>query len=172
MQITFEKLIEYNNCAATWLEKDKANQNTKLSYAIDRFSKRYNKAMEPYNDIIAESNALINDARTDFASEDADKNLSKLIVKDERGNVTYTEYKYTKENKKLLDQKIRAINKETQKQIQEFLLKTVEIEPYFCISFPDNLTEYEKEIFAGIIIDPKMLEVVPLNGQEKVTASA
>lgn len=163
-KITYERLITYANYATNWLNKEEKNKNTKLGYAIERFGKKYPKYIKEYNEILDERQFQINDAYTDFASEDADKNIARLIVKDDKGNVTYTENKYTRENKKLCDAKIRSINKETNDILLEFISKEIEIEPYYTTSIPDNLTIQEIEAFTGIIIEPAK---VSSNGQEK-----
>ena len=165
MKITYEKLITYGNYATNWLSKEE-NKNTKLAYAIERFGKKYPKYIKEYQEVLDERQAKINDAYTDFASEDKDKNIDRLIVKNDKGEVTYTENKYTRENKKLCDNKIISINKEYNNILSEFLSKEVEIETYYCSSIPSNLSFSETEAFTGIIIE-SVLKINHLNGQEK-----
>lgn len=70
----------------------------------------------------------LEDLRIDLCSVDEKGN----VLKDEKG------YVFSKENLKTLTIKAR--------QLQEF-----EIEPYFATDFPE-LTEDQKELFAGILI--------------------
>ena len=160
-KITYEKLLTYAQYATAYINR---GEKTKLAYAIERVGKKYPKYIKAYNEITEERQAKISDAYTDFASEDADKNIMRLIVKDEKGNVTYTENKYTRENKKACDEKIRNINKEYNNILQEFIYKEVEIEPCLTTSIPNNLTNQEIEAFTGIIIEPLK---VNLNGESK-----
>lgn len=171
-KMTYEKLMEYNSIAGVWLKKEPSNQNTKLGYAISVFSKKYNKYLIPYNDIVNDRNERIDDAKVTYASEDEDKNLLKLIVKDDKGQVTYTEYKYTKENQNLFNKKVIIINKEANLKIEDFLCQEIEIEPYYATSLPNNLTEIERAAFTGIVINPSAVMEVSQNGKvEKELAS-
>lgn len=164
MKTTYDKLISYANYAAQWLDKGD-NKNTKLGYAIERFGKKYPKYIKPYQEILEELQVKVNDVYTDFASEDAQKNIMRLIIKDDKGKVTHTENHYTRENTKLRDAEIRKINKEYNDIITSFLETELEIEPYYSPSVPKNLTPLELEYFTGIIIEPKL--EVSLNGHSK-----
>ena len=150
-KITYEKLLTYAKHATAYISR---GERTKLAYAIERFGRNYPKYISAYDEIIEERQAKINDVYTDFASEDSDNNIMRLIVKDEQGKVTYTENKYTRENKKLCDEAIRKVNREYASILQDLIYKEVEIEPHFTTSVPDNLTTQEMEAFMGIVIDP------------------
>lgn len=152
-KITFEHLIRYGVYASNWIEKE-VNQNTKQAYAIEKFGKTYQKYAKPHTELKEECQIEINDAHTDFASEDANGNIDRLVVKNDKGIVTYTENKYTKENKKLCDAKIRAITKKYNEKLEALLVTELEIEPYYCTSVPTNLTNQEREAFEGIVIAP------------------
>ena len=135
-------------------EKDPNNQNTKLGYAITVFGKKYNKYVKPYNEIVDARNEELEEAKTMLASEDDKGNLLKLIEKDDKGVVVYTEYKYTRENQALLNKKISIINKKANSKIEELLVKEIKIAPYYTTSIPASLTVIELEYFTGIVIAP------------------
>lgn len=162
MIITYEQLITYASYASAWLSREE-NKSTKLAYAIERFGKKYPKYIQAYQDLLDDRQSQINDAYTDFASEDAEKNIMRLIVKDDNGKVTYSENKYTRENKKACDEKIRTINREFNQKANDFLRQEVEIESYYSASIPENLTNQELEAFTGIVIEPIKISV---NGQQ------
>lgn len=172
-KITFEHLIRYGVYASQWIEKEE-NKNTKQAYAIEKFGKTYQKYAKPHTEIKEDCQAEINDAYTEFASEDANGNIDRLIVKDDKGIVTYTENKYTRENKKLCDAKIRAITKKYTEKLEQFLLTEVEIQPYYCPSVPSNLTNQEREAFEGIVLAPTISDDirVGLNGESKYLQEA
>jgi len=164
MEKTYQKLMEYNSIASSWLQKDKSNVNTKMAHAITMFGKRYIKYLKPYDDIVNDRNEKLQDEKVRFASEDDDKNISKLIVKNDKGEVTYTEYKYTRENQRLLNHAISQLNKDANDKIEKLLSTTLQIEPYYCTSIP-YLTDIEKDAFGGIIISDADINTFTANGK-------
>lgn len=93
-----------------------------FQYALKRIKNQHKKYFKKYLD-------NLEDLRIDLCSVDEKGN----VLKDDKGS-----YVFSKENLKTLTIKAR--------QLQEF-----EIEPYFATDFPE-LTEDQKELFAGILI--------------------
>lgn len=176
IQISIRKLLEYNTTASIWLMKNKDNANTKLGYSISRMVDRYNKAIKPHTDIIQKANDDMEDVRQDHQKEEGGK-LIWDIVKDNNGKEV-RERAYSKEDAKKITKKVRDIQDKMEKDLEALLNDpekgTVEIEPRFATSIPEGLTDFEKEVFSGIVIDPAMLqekEAAPLNGAKLETAA-
>lgn len=175
IKITIRRLLEYNTTASIWLMKNKDNANTKLGYSISRMIDRYNKAIKPHTDIIQKANDDMEDVRQDHQKEEGGK-LIWDIVKDNGKEIR--ERAYSKEDAKKITKKVRDIQDQMEKDLEALLNDTekgtVEIEPRFATSIPEGLTDFEKEVFSGIVIDPAMLlekETAPLNGT-KLEAAA
>lgn len=177
INITIRRLLEYNTTASIWLMKNKDNGNTKLGYSISRMIDRYNKAIKPHTEIIQKANDDMEDVRQDHQKEEGGK-LIWDIVKDNGKEIR--ERAYSKEDAKKITKRVREIQDKMEKDLEALLNDpekgTVEIEPRFATSIPEGLTDFEKEVFSGIVIDPAMLqekEAAPLNGTKlEVTASA
>jgi hypothetical protein len=129
MKTTHEDLIAFSQAAQAWLDKDKANANTKLGYAIAKLHTRMKKILDRYNN-----------AREDIQIDTCSPDEKGIILRDERGN-----YRYTKEGMK-----------ERNKQLQALYETPCEIEPYIATALPDDLTEIERDQFAGFVIRVEM----------------
>lgn len=114
---------------------------TKFTYALEKMISRTNEYEKKYQ-------SFLEDARVDLASEDDKKNL----IVNEKG-----QFSFTRENHKLLNQKIR----EKQKEL-------VEIEPYFVDPkhIPEDLNVSLKEMFIGFVIKDE--EEEPQEEESKV----
>lgn len=164
MKTTIKHLLDYNNASALWLMKEKENANTKLGYAIQRMAERYNKAIKPYTDLINKANEDIEDLRQDHQKEENGK-LVWDMVKD--GTKEIRERAYSRSDAKILTTKIRQVNTKLDADLEAIMDKEVEIEHRYATSIPANLTDFEKECFSGIVIDPEMLKqnaCIQLNG--------
>ncbi len=126
---TFERLFEFARAADGWLARDKANERTKLGYAISRMTARVKKAQERYL-------AAVEDINIDACATD-DKGI---ILRDSRGDFTYT----------------RDGLKQRNKLRQELYESEIEVEPYFATQLPDDLTEAEREAFEGFVVREEM----------------
>lgn len=168
---TIRQLLDYNRAAGTWLIKNKDNQDTKLGYAIQRMAERYTKAIKPYTERINTTDEQIEDLRQDHQKEENGK-LVWDMVKD--GTKETRERAYSKADAKILTTKIREVQKKLEADLEVMLEQEVDIEPRFATSIPDNLTEFEKEVFTGLVIDPDMISkaAISLNGHAKEPATA
>lgn len=167
--VTLRQLLEYNTASSIWLMKDKDNTNTKLGYTIGRIKDRYTKAILPYTNLIKKAEEDIEDLRQDHQKEENGK-LVWDMVKD--GNKETRERAYSKSDAKQLTKKLREINDKLNTDLDALLNdetnNKVNIEPRYTTSIPDNLTDLEKEVFSGIVIDPEMLKQkeIVLNGHK------
>lgn len=176
-KVTLRQLLEYNTAASRWMMKGKDNADTKLGYAIQRMADRYTKAIKAYTNIIKKADEDIEDLRQDFQKEEGGKLVWDMV---KEGNKEARERAYSKADAKTLTKKIREIQEKVNEDLESLLndetKNTVEIEPRFATSIPVGLTDFEKEAFAGIVIDPDMLnksvEHVVLNGHSKETVEA
>lgn len=154
-KVSIPKLLEYNSIAAAWIGKDPDNKNTKLAYAIEKFSKNYTKAIKPYTNLIKKASVDIEDAQTDFQKEEKGI-LIWDIIKDDKGSESRVRA-YSKHDKKNLEKKLRSIKDELELAIESLFEESektpIEIEPYYIKNLPD-LTERELEAFTDIIIEP------------------
>jgi len=142
--VTWERLFDFMEIAGAWLAKDKANENTKLGYAIQqRMQPRLKKAVNKYNS-----------RRQDIAIEYAVTDDKKHILKDERG-----EYIDTVES-------ATAKKARWEKLYEE---GTYEIEPYFATELPEDLTDIEVEALTGFVIRAGAIQET---AQEEAVAAA
>ena len=128
IQRTYLELINFNQVAAAYLDKNKEAE-TKLCSAIKQFSKQLKNIFEDYND-------ERDDLQRNNCSVDE---KTKVILKDEKGNRQFTieaEKKLKKEMKELLQAKV-----ECHARIPEGIDELI-----------SELTETEREVFSGIII--------------------
>ena len=102
------------------------DHNNKLSYAIRKVNKNITSVVESINE-------NIEDLRIEHCSVDEKGN----VLKDEKGN-----YKFSKDGLRALAKAVKELNN-----------KIFEIEPFFATEIPDDLTEEQKEIFTGLVIE-------------------
>lgn len=132
MKKTFKELNEIDDIMGQIYAKNPELKNTKFAYAYKRFT---DKNFVP---LLTEFQKMQNYIRIDNALEDPQ---TKQILEDLSNP---RKYKYSKEGlKKCIEQEIDLLS--------EFNVKEVEIET-FISSYIPTLTEYEKEILQGTII--------------------
>jgi hypothetical protein len=108
----------------------------------------------------------MDDLRTDYAATDSDGVL--LFEMIDTGNEKIREYKYKPAKYKELGAKLIELEEQREEELDIFLdEETIEFIPRYTVHVPANLTEWEKEIFSGIIINPEMLkkQEIDCNGE-------
>jgi hypothetical protein len=126
---SYEDLNRFVFAAQRWLEKDKANEFTKLAYAIAKVTARCQKHLQRYQ-------AKVQDFRIDVCLTSDKEGEKGKILKDAQGDLEFTPAKL----------------KECNRKQQELFESEVEIEPHFATEVPKNLTEIEREVFEGLVI--------------------
>lgn len=135
MKKTYNQLSTYISLSNKYVAKKEAEKNeNKLTYAIIKVGARLTKLM----DRIQED---ANDVNVDHCMTDE---RTGAILKDEN-----KELKYTKEGLRARNLALKNIFGETE----------YEIEPYYCTAIPNDLTQFEKEIMSGIVIDPEKIKI-------------
>lgn len=154
---TFREIFEYNSTVAQFFKRNPKNENTHLAVAINRLAPSINKGVKPYNKLAKKWNKKMEDLKSDYASTDSDGVLQFDMV--DFGNGKVREYKYKATKFKELGDKLNELEEAREQQMEEYIdNEFIEFFPKFSVSIPSDLTEWEKEIFSGIVIDPKMLE--------------
>lgn len=126
MKTTYEQIYQFAFAARTWLSRDEKNAERKMGYAIKRLSPRIEKIQQRYQN-----------AREDIQIDCCSTDDKGIILRDDRG-----EYRFSKSE-------LKRRNKEW----QELFESAVEIKPYIATEIPDDLTDEEREAFAGFVIE-------------------
>lgn len=128
---TYLELINFNQVAAAYLDKNKEAEN-KLCSAIKQFSKQLKNIFEEYND--ERDNLQLNNCLVYMEGQ-----MKNAVMKDEKGNRMFS----VEGEKKL------------KKELKELIYKEVECHariPESIDALLPTLTEIELEVFNGIII--------------------
>ena len=125
MKLTIERIEEI-------IKEGEKLEGTKLKFAYDKFVKRVTDANK-----IAQENfkEKLEDIKIDLCSIDEKGNIIHELMGDS------LQYKFTKENQKELNKKAREIQ-----------IKELEFDFTGLLVCPDNLTDEQKEVFAGVLI--------------------
>lgn len=136
MKITYNKLSTYVKvCNAYVAIKQEEKKENKLTYAIIKVGERITKLMDRVQEKVDDLN--IEHCMTDEKTG--------AILKDE-----HKDLKYTKEGLKARNEAMKSVLGETE----------YDVEPYYCTEIPSDLTQFEKEVMSGIVIDPaKITEI-------------
>lgn len=134
MKKTFLELKEIDDCVAKIYAKYPDIQNSKFGYWYKRFFK---KNLQP---IIGELEEKLADCR-----------LENALVDEKTREVLYTDssqrtYKFDKEGLKKLLNFNRVL-------LEEYNHKEFEITPFISSEAPEGLTDEDKELLKGILID-------------------
>lgn len=133
LQRTFNDLQNIDNIVGRIYQRIPTLQESKFGYAYKRFSeKNIIPAFKEYNN-------LITDIRVEHALEDE---KTKEVLTDKTSN---RGFKYSKEGLK----KVIAAERELMDSFGE---KAFDVEPYIAAYVPEDLTEEEREVLAGILI--------------------
>jgi hypothetical protein len=129
MPRTYEQILTFANAARGYLERSKG-QKTKLAYAIERVMKGYE--------------TQTTNLETAYRDKLEDIEIEHCSV-DDRGNII-SPYVFTKEAQ-------RARLKARKEASAELLKSEVDVTPYMATQIPDDLTEAEREAFAGFVVE-------------------
>ncbi|HEX8177837.1 MAG TPA: hypothetical protein VF543_22300 [Pyrinomonadaceae bacterium] len=135
MKHSYEHIFRFIEVAATWLKNNP--KETKFHYGLMR-------EMTPALKLNSQYKELVEDIDIKHCATDE----RGVILRDERGG-----YQFTKEG-------LNERNKERRKLFRS----EVEIEPYYVTEVPDNLSPFEREAFAGFVINPESVEEVAQTG--------
>lgn len=122
-QATYRQINEFIAAASVYLKAHP--EPSKLEYALKKMLKRSGAVMEDYNE-------KLEDLRIDNCIE----NDKGVIARDERGN-----YQFSKDGLKTL-----------LKAHRELADKPVSLEVYIATALPENLSEADRENFAGFVV--------------------
>jgi hypothetical protein len=138
LKTTYEQLFIFARAAQAWLAKDKANPATKMGYAIHKMITRTEQHQNRYNNAVA-------DLQADNCATD-DKGV---MLRDARGGLEYTKDGF----------------KKLTKQRQALYETDIEVEVYYATLIPTDLTDVERDEFAGFVLDPT-IELVEAEAAE------
>jgi hypothetical protein len=125
---TYEEVFTFIQLGNAWLTRND-KKDSKFKYGLTKELKAAVALGNKYNE-------QIEDIDIDHCATD-DKGV---ILRDEKN-----ELRFTKDGIKA---RIKAR--------RELFKSSVEIEPYFASDVPDDLTEFEKEVFAGFVLRPEL----------------
>ncbi len=127
IKTTYEQLFIFARAAQAWLAKDKANERTKLGYAMHRMLARTEQFQNTYNNAVA-------DLQVDACATDEND----IILRDGRGQMEYTKDGF----------------KELTRNRQALYESAIEVETYIATEVPKGLSNIELDEFAGFVIAP------------------
>ncbi len=131
---TFKELREIDALVGQLYSKNPNIRNTKFGYAYKKFSQKN------YNNLFQEFRDKIDYIRVDNALEDSNTKEVLYSQADERG------FKYSKEG-------LKKCIAEENKAVEEYNAKEIEIDPYISSVVPEELTEDDKELLKGLLIE-------------------
>lgn len=134
MTKTFKQLQEADNVVGEMYAKNPDVKNTKFGYAWKKFAEKN------YSPIIKELNEKLADNRLENALEDP--NTKEILY----ANAERTEYRFSKEGLKKLITSNRAI-------LEEYSNREFEITPFFSTYIPEDLTDEQREVLTGLVIE-------------------
>lgn len=121
---TFRECFEFIRAANQWISKHE--EESKFKYALTKVARKLARVQEKWNEGIEEAN--IEHCATDKEG---------VILRDDKG-----QYRYTKEE---LIARNKVVNKLYDTQ--------VEFQPHFATEVPEDLTELEREVFEGFVLE-------------------
>lgn len=126
MPRTYTEIFTFTNVAVSYLKRHEKDQDeSKLRYALKKLVKAGQKVFEDYQE-------QVEDLRIEHCSED------------ERGNIqrdAQQNYTFTKDKLRQLTKAIRVLAE-----------KSVEFKPYLVEVAPVDLTDAERDAFAGFVL--------------------
>jgi hypothetical protein len=140
MKKTYKEFKDIDILIGKILKRNPAIKNSKFGYACEKFAEKN------YVSVAKKLIEKIYDIRLQNALEDPQTKEVKIDT-----NPASRGFKFSKEGL------INCIKQERE-IIEEFDKKEIEIEPYFCISIPEEITKEEKEKLKGLLINENILE--------------
>lgn len=123
MKKTHQEIVAFLNASHSYIERHP--KESKFKYALTRTEKSLKNLYEEYAEKIADLNI-----------EHCVADDKGVILKDERG-----EFQFTKESLRLRNKAQKAV-----------LMEAVAVKGYTAQEIPDDLTDDEREIFAGFVL--------------------
>lgn len=133
---TYRECFEFVRAANQWVNRHE--EESKFKYALTKVLRKIARVQEKWNEGIEEAN--IEHCATDKEG---------VILRDEKG-----QYRYTKEE---LLQRNKRVNK-LYDSVPE-----VEVKPHFATEIPDDLTDLDREVFEGFVLQPVESELKVVN---------
>lgn len=132
--VSFERIMDMLE-QSNYLQGDTAIYDTKFGYALRKFfnGKEVKHVLDTYNDELFDirlDNALVN------------KETQSVVSNNKRGERPFL---FSKEGLKKCVKAERAL-------VQEWRVKEIEVKPYIITDIPAKLTQYQIELFKGIIL--------------------
>lgn len=132
---TYQSCFEFFSAASQWIQKH--GEESKFKYALTKVCRKINKLQERYREAVEEINI-------EHCATEKDTGV---ILRDAQG-----QYQYVKEE-------LLKRNREVSKLFHE----EVTIEPHFATEVPNDLTDLEKEVFEGFVLDTVESELKVVN---------
>lgn len=135
-EITFEVLFDLIPVVNAYFSRNPNADKSKLGYSLIKTIKKFQPKMDEYE-------SERENAKIDLCLTGPDK-----AILYETTAAGAKEYKYTPENKKKLNSRLQEIK-------NEWVSKTLKFDAHYASEIPNNLSEEEKDVFKGIVIDPE-----------------
>lgn len=136
MQKTYEQLIEIDELVGFLYQENPELKKTKFGYAYDVFFK---KNVLPTT---KEESEDVADMRLKYAL--ADEKTGEILY--DRANPANPIFKFNRDGQ-------LAVNQQTRQIKQKYGKKVIKIQPYISAYVPPGLTEEQKEILSGVLIN-------------------
>jgi hypothetical protein len=151
---TFKQIRHFNIAADSFYKRDPKNSQTKLGYAINKLSdvqianviKEYQKT---YGDLFSE---MVEKKHIDHAL--TDKITGALLTSPKGSDRPFL---FDKEGLKQVITAEKAFKETWEKEAEAFDLKEFDIKPHITGVVPEDLTDQEKEGFAGFVIEEEVV---------------
>lgn len=149
MLTTFDKIIKFNSAADNFFKRKPTNIQTKLGYAINKIVESDIKS------IIVEYQKQ----RGKLWYEHVGKKEIDLALTDKATGAVLSApkgsdraYMYDKNGLKALIEAEKEFDEVAEKFFEEYKLKEFNVEPHIASVLPDDLSDMDKEAFAGFVI--------------------
>lgn len=136
MTTTYRDLFQFLNLASVWLAAHPAE--SKFRYALRKVVKQGERFSGEYQERLEE--ITIEHCATDPKTQV----ILKQVLKDARGNER-VDYEFTKEGLKKRNEARKALFE-----------SAIEVNPFVATDVPPDLTEDEREAFAGFVLPPRV----------------
>lgn len=162
--ISFQKVIDINPVASTYLAKRK-NAPNKLCYALNRILPRIKKIAAKFNEDLEQE---FEDIMNKWCLTEPPNDPKGRILRNAQGQLEFIKEDLDKACK---EQRIYRAKARAEVNI--------EFEPYYATAIPEDITEEELDAFEGIVIHPdevarirakqegleEVSKIAPVNGQ-------
>ncbi len=148
---TFKQIREFNQAVNSFINRKPTNIQTKLGYAIKRVSDvSIKEAVEKYQK--EQANLLFNTVEKVQIDNALTDPVTKAVLTAPKDSDR--PYLYDAKGLLVVREAERKFNDLVADLLSEWDNKEFDIDTYFAVSLPHDLTEIEKEAFTGFAIDP------------------